>query len=43
MGFNIYATLERFLEIYSDVEYLQLMKVRYKNDNFNNFSNYRFC
>lgn len=25
MGFNIYATLERFLEIYPDVEYLQLI------------------
>ena len=25
MGFNISATLERFLEIYSDVEYLQLI------------------
>lgn len=25
MGFNIYATLERFLELYSDVEYLQLI------------------
>lgn len=25
MGFNIDATLERFLEIYPDVEYLQLI------------------
>ena len=25
MGFNIYATLERFLEIYPDVEFLQLI------------------
>ena len=25
MGFNIDATLERFLELYSDVEYLQLI------------------
>ena len=25
MGFNIDATLERFLEIYSNVEYLQLI------------------
>lgn len=25
MGFNIEATLERFLEIYPDVEYLQLI------------------
>ncbi len=25
MGFNIYATLERFLEIYPGVEFLQLI------------------
>lgn len=25
MGFNIDATLERFLELYQDVEYLQLI------------------
>lgn len=25
MGFNIEATLERFLELYSNVEYLQLI------------------
>ena len=40
MGFNIYATLERFLELYPDVEYLQLI---YGNQIVNIDFNLEYC